>query len=54
MNTTMAPMTDFLLATISVTLAAAWLHHATPFPTVAWVMLWLAAQGGVIWYWWWT
>jgi hypothetical protein len=45
-------MTDYLLATISVTLAVGWLHGSIP-PAAA-VVLWLAAQAGVIWYWWFT
>jgi hypothetical protein len=47
-------MTDFLLATISVTLAVAWLQHITSMPPIFAVVLWLAAQAVVVWYWWFT
>lgn len=47
-------MTDFILATISVTLIVAWLQHITSMPSGIAVVLWLAAQGGIIWYWWFT
>jgi hypothetical protein len=47
-------MTDFLLATISVTLAVAWLQHITSVSSGIAMLLWMAAQAGVIWYWWFT
>lgn len=47
-------MTDFLLATISVTLAVGWLQHITSLPPLGAVLLWAAGQGVVVYYWWFT
>jgi hypothetical protein len=46
-------MTDFILATISVTLAVAWISRYIEHPVIA-IVLWLTAQAVVIWYWWFT
>jgi hypothetical protein len=53
-NITMSPMTDFLLATISATLAVGWLQHVTSMHPVIAVILWSAIQAIAIWYWWFT